>query len=418
MLKKNNNLTNALYGMAICAGITFSFAPTATYAAPNAETLSGVKTKMNREQRLQLARNKKLAELQAELEQQEKTISKLASDMREVKTTLEAINGNIQKIERDTLKLEGLKKIQIKNLKELLNSQYRQGRHSGLSALLSGQGTDLDRMTVYVEHLSKARSKAIGELEATSTELQLQHRIQDEQREQKLSMLEKLNQDKQALETTQQVQQQTAQKIQQQIKNSESYLAELKENEIRLTRALERARRAQQERELKEQQEIQLAKLEKIKQEKASQAKPQAKPIEVAPVINMSGIGKSRGKLNWPVQGKLLHKFGSQQSGQLRWQGVVISAKAGTEVEAVHDGTVVLSNWLRGYGLMMVIDHGKGDMSFYGYNQTLLRKVGDKVKAGETIALVGSSGGRTSSGLYFEIRRKGSAINPSPWLIR
>lgn len=426
MLKKNNNLPSAFYGIALYSSLVLPLMTAPSHAATNVETLSGVKSEIHRQERLLSTRNKQLSELQLELEQQEKTISKLVSDIREANSKLEKMQSNIQALEIATLQLEGRKKMQVKQLKSLLNSQYRQGKHSGLSAILSGQGTDLDRLTVYAERLSKRRSEIIADLEATSTELQLQRRSFDDQKEQQMRILTQLKDDKAAKDSAQQARLNTIKKIEQQNKNSQSYLAELKENESRLTLALEQAKKDQLAR---EQEEARLAKLKaeqaQLAATKAQEnktvtetvAKPKPAPV-VVPTVSMDGIGRAKGKLNWPVKGKLLHKFGSQQSGQLRWQGMVISAQAGSEVEAVHDGTVVLSNWLRGYGLMLVIDHGKGDMSFYGYNQTLLRKVGDKVKAGETIALVGNTGGRSSSGLYFEIRRKGNAINPSPWLMR
>ena len=95
---------------------------------------------------------------------------------------------------------------------------------------------------------------------------------------------------------------------------------------------------------------------------------------------------------------------------------MVIGKASGSKVNAVYPGKVIFADWLRGYGLMLAIDHGKGDMTFYGYNQTLLKKVGDSVQANEAIALVGDSGGQSQSGLYFEIRRKGTPTNPRTWL--
>lgn len=95
---------------------------------------------------------------------------------------------------------------------------------------------------------------------------------------------------------------------------------------------------------------------------------------------------------------------------------MVIAAPEGSEVRAIADGKVLLADWLQGYGLVMVVEHGKGDMSLYGYNQTVLFQPGDNVKAGQPIALVGDSGGQGSASLYFEIRRQGQAVNPRPWL--
>lgn len=111
-----------------------------------------------------------------------------------------------------------------------------------------------------------------------------------------------------------------------------------------------------------------------------------------------------------------MNSFGSTQMGELRWKGIVIAAGAGTPVKAIADGRVILANWLQGYGLMVIVKHGESDLSLYGYNQSVAVKEGQLVKAGQKIGEVGNSGGQSKSGLYFEIRRKGVAVNPLGWL--
>lgn len=123
-----------------------------------------------------------------------------------------------------------------------------------------------------------------------------------------------------------------------------------------------------------------------------------------------------KGKLQWPIQGKLLNTFGSNRKGNsLKWQGVKIGADAGNEVRAVHTGKVIFADWFRNLGLLVIIDHGGGYMTLYGYNQNLLKKQGDWVLAGEPIALAGDSGGQSSPGVYFEIRYRGKPLNPVLW---
>ena len=119
-----------------------------------------------------------------------------------------------------------------------------------------------------------------------------------------------------------------------------------------------------------------------------------------------------------PSKGKLKHQFGQRKHGGIDWKGVLIGAKEGENVNSVHNGQVVFADWLKGYGWVIVVDHGEGFMSLYGHAQTLLRDVGDMVRQGETLALVGQSGGQASSGLYFEIRHKGRAVNPVKWCRR
>jgi septal ring factor EnvC (AmiA/AmiB activator) len=118
----------------------------------------------------------------------------------------------------------------------------------------------------------------------------------------------------------------------------------------------------------------------------------------------------------WPVKGKPSNTFGrARNEGKMRWQGITIPAKEGVTVRAIHHGRVVYSDWLRGSGLLLIIDHGDGYMSLYAHNQSLLRDVGEWVTAGTPISTVGSSGGRDRAALYFEIRHQGKPTNPAKW---
>jgi septal ring factor EnvC (AmiA/AmiB activator) len=121
--------------------------------------------------------------------------------------------------------------------------------------------------------------------------------------------------------------------------------------------------------------------------------------------------------LRWPAQGRILHRFGQPRAdGRMKWQGVLIGAAEGSEVKAVYNGRVVFADWLDGLGLLMILEHGDGYMSLYGHNQTLLREVGQTVAKDDVIAEVGDSGGQPRPGLYFEVRKNGSAVNPSSWI--
>jgi len=123
-----------------------------------------------------------------------------------------------------------------------------------------------------------------------------------------------------------------------------------------------------------------------------------------------------KGHIPWPVQGKLLAKFGSsREKGDLKWNGVLISAAYGEPVQAISHGRVAFSDWLQGYGFITIIDHGDGYMSLYGHNESLFKQAGDWVESGEVIATVGDSGGQPGPGVYFEIRARGKPINPGLW---
>jgi septal ring factor EnvC (AmiA/AmiB activator) len=130
--------------------------------------------------------------------------------------------------------------------------------------------------------------------------------------------------------------------------------------------------------------------------------------------VNFSEL---KGQLPWPVKGRLANKFGSSrtESSESIWDGVLIDASEGAEIHAITNGKVVYSDWLRGYGLLIIIDHGKDYMSLYAFNQSLYRQVGEWVGTGDVIASVGQSGGRSQSGLYFGIRSKGKSVDPLEW---
>ena len=123
-----------------------------------------------------------------------------------------------------------------------------------------------------------------------------------------------------------------------------------------------------------------------------------------------------KGKLRWPTRGRLAKSFGSRRgSAGLKWRGVMIEAPEGGDVRAVAQGRVAFSDWMRGFGLLVIIDHGDGYMSLYGHNQALYKEVGEWVDTGEVVAQLGASGGQSASGLYFELRHKGQPINPVRW---
>ncbi|AOU99271.1 hypothetical protein BI364_16195 [Acidihalobacter yilgarnensis] len=134
--------------------------------------------------------------------------------------------------------------------------------------------------------------------------------------------------------------------------------------------------------------------------------------------LNHTPFDRLRGRLPWPVSGSIAASFGQARDGSdgvLRWQGTFIKTHRGAPIHAVDAGRVVFADWLRGYGLLLIIDHGKGFMTLYGHDQAIYRPVGSWVRAGEVVASVGDSGGARSSGVYFAIRRDGRPLNPEHW---
>jgi septal ring factor EnvC (AmiA/AmiB activator) len=121
------------------------------------------------------------------------------------------------------------------------------------------------------------------------------------------------------------------------------------------------------------------------------------------------------GKLRWPVDGKRQNTFGSSRGAEINWQGISISGREGSAVKSIHSGRVVFADWLKGYGLLMIIDHGEDYLSLYAHNQSLLKGLGDWINPGEAIATVGKSGGKDDASVYFEIRHAGKAVDPARW---
>ena len=124
-----------------------------------------------------------------------------------------------------------------------------------------------------------------------------------------------------------------------------------------------------------------------------------------------------KGRLALPVRGELGNRFGSPRiDGGVTWKGVFIAARAGEDVRAVADGRVVFADWLRGFGNLLIVDHGDAYMSLYGNNESLYKRVGDEIRGGEAVAAVGASGGNADSGLYFELRYQGRPLDPLDWV--
>jgi septal ring factor EnvC (AmiA/AmiB activator) len=135
------------------------------------------------------------------------------------------------------------------------------------------------------------------------------------------------------------------------------------------------------------------------------------------PITSEEPFSDFKGRLTWPVAGSLRYDFGQPRStGGLKWNGVVLAAPRGREIRAVYHGRVIFADWLAGMGLLVIVDHGEGYMTLYGYNETTLKSAGDWVAPGDVVATVGDSGGQTNSGLYFEIRQGTRPLNPRTWV--
>ncbi|GGW79115.1 murein hydrolase activator EnvC family protein [Alteromonas halophila] len=323
-------------------------------------------------------------ELQEVLKESELEIGRVARALEETRTAL----ANNQ-AEQETLKTQqsSLKKA-ILNQQDMLASQLRSAfmaGHYDYAKMLFYQedARKFERVVTYYQYLSKARQEAISEFRANVDKLkEVNARLSDKADELK-ALLARQQSQRASLVARQDDRKATLNKLNKKIASESERIAQLQENEQALVRAIEEAqRRAEQETQM------------------------------------MAGLAGSKGQLAAPADGRVRRLFGLRRQGQLRWKGIVIESNEGNAVKAVSGGRVLYADWLKGFGLVTIIDHGKGYMSVYGHNQALLKQSGDSVRPGDTIALVGQSGGQTYPNLYFEIRHKGKALNPSKWLAR
>jgi murein hydrolase activator len=158
--------------------------------------------------------------------------------------------------------------------------------------------------------------------------------------------------------------------------------------------------------------------LERLKRQKSGLEKllrELKRTIDRYPIDSKEAFARLRGKLNWPVDGKITARFGETRAGGVKWDGVMLATERGAQVRAISDGRVVYADWLPGLGLLAIVDHGEGYLSLYGHNDRLFKGVGEPVAAGEALAAAGDSGGRSRPELYFEIRKSGRPLNPRPW---
>lgn len=395
--------------------------------AVQANKLSDVQKEIKQKESKIAEQKRKRESLQSTLKSQEIEMGNVSNSLKKTEMTLGEIRQAIQRTEQEIKRLENQEIQQKEKLKQQLDSAYRSGIHpSVLERLLSEAAKNADRMEAYYDHINQVRIDAIYELRRTQEELKARRdELRGQQKGQQTQLSEQKKQEKE-LQKVKNERERTILAIDKTLEKEQSRLEDLRANENALRNQISRAaqeaaQQAKQREKEREQQE-----LAKLEQKKASEQKRKATEQEKQEVRERvreevreevrAGNGLGSGKYAMPVSGKVVNSYGSTQMGELRWNGIVIQAGAGTPVRAIAGGKVILAEWLQGYGQLVIIDHGGGDMSLYGYNQSLSVRKGTRVSAGQTIAAVGNSGGQSRSALYFEIRRKGAAVNPMRWL--
>lgn len=356
--------------------------------------------------------------LQEQLKNQDQVIAATSRKLQETQTMLAQLDKQLVAMNAALNKLEKQKIAQQRHLAAQLDAAFRLGQHTGLQLILSGEeGERSQRLQAYFSYLNKTQQDAITQLKQTREKTDAQKRDLEEKQSQQQTLLYEQKAQQGKLEQARTERRKTLISLESSIQQGQQKLSEMRANESRLRDRIAQATAAAKARAQREAQEAENV---RTRQKEATRQGTTYKPTdsEQALIARVGGLGAPRGQAYWPVRGTILHHYGEPLQGELRWKGMVIGASEGTTVKAIADGRVILADWLQGYGLVVVIDHGKGDMSLYGYNQNALVNVGTQIRAGQSIAQVGSSGVQGRPSLYFEIRRQGQAVNPQPWLGR
>lgn len=268
-----------------------------------------------------------------------------------------------------------------------VRAAYAMGRQERIRILLNQQDpATVSRMMVYYDYLNRARAERMASIRRHLDALaSTEQEIQREERS-LAGLLEEQRGELEALNSSQRQRQAVVASLTRDLQDQGRQLDRLESDERQLKQLIQGLEEA-------------LADI----------------PAEPVQRQRFDGL---RGQLPWPTAGRVVHRFGAPKLGSLQWDGVMIAAPEGREVRAVHYGRVAFADWLRGFGLLLIVDHGGGYMTLYGHNQSLFKEAGDWVDANEPIAVVGSSGGREQAGVYFGIRHQGRPVNPAKWCRR
>lgn len=404
------------YGIRVglLAGAVLFWAPA---GAEPAKELKAVQQQIAQKQQDIRQQQQDIKSLHRQLKADEQAISQLARRLNGTQQQLQQIREELSELNRQSQSLTRALQQQEALLAGQLAQAYRFGHHDTLKLLLNQQDpTSMARALDYYGYLNQARLAVIAQTQQTQQALE-RNRQQTRRASERLTALVKgQEQDHSALAEKFSQRETTLGALKHSLQEDQQQLGRLQQAEKKMQQQIEAARRKlEAERQRKRAEALARARAKakaKGESEAAAQAKEEARLASNA----HKGLGKLRGQLPWPVQGRLLRQFGSPRTGQVTWKGILIGATEGTPVKAIAAGDVVYADWLEGFGNVLVIDHGHGYLSLYGSNQALLKMAGDSIQAGDTIALVGRSGGQDSAGLYFEIRQQGQPVNPSRWL--
>ncbi len=384
----------------------------------------------------------------------EAAISNANRALHELEAEQQRTEARIAQLSKEQLDLAKAVETQQQRLAKLLREQYVTGNEDRIKLLLSGDNPNrINRELQYMTYVARAQAKLVETLRANLQAIESNKAETQNAKDELDEIAQEANQQKTLLEKEKARHAALLSQLSGKLAAQRKEAGNIERDEQRLTGLLDKLSQL-----IEEQQKAETAALEKRRQEqarakaerdkRAQQAKNSVRdkaaqgkikysdpidndePLSAKPPIRnelipdagvqSSASGQSfsalRGHLHLPLRGELVAKYGSKRGDGPTWKGLFIRAAEGTEVKAIASGRVIFAEWLRGFGNLIILDHGGQYMSIYGNNQAVLKRAGDTVKSGDVIANAGNSGGNEQSGLYFEIRHQGRAFDPLEWV--
>jgi len=366
--------------------LIFAYSTAVAAASQSEEQLRALRTRIDALQTDLNETRGERDEARAQLRESERRIGHQFKSLRDTEARQKSESTRLTSLQQARTRSRAELGARRQELEQAVRAAYALGQQDYLKLLLSQDDpARVSRTLTYYRYLTQARAARIEGIETTLSRLDVLEK-QIAERVQELATLR-----------TRQLEQKTALE------------AARAERRVLLAQLNERVRNRSQEVERLKRDEDRMARLVRELRTELNRT-PALEPSAGRPAAGKGG------RWRLPVQGRLVARFGSpKEIGDLRWRGIFLAASEGQEVKAVTRGRVAYADWLRGFGLLVVLDHGDGLMTLYGHNQSLYKGVGDRVEAGEAIAASGNTGGPAQPGLYFEIREHGEPRNPLDW---
>lgn len=384
------------------------------------------------ERRLERVR-KELRDVAAERRRLEGQRGAAARDLRaadeQVSTSARALRDTRIKLAEEQIALETLqaRRVELESTVEarraelaaLVRAAYTVGDEAALKLMLAqDRVADAGRLLTYHRYLQQQRSTRISELRAEAAELDgIEAAIHDRRAALEAAQVEQRAQ-LAKVETDRSQRAEAVKGIESRFSDRSAREKALGRDARSLERVLTQLREAARRAEAERRAAAAAAREREAREAREATAAGRPRPPPRPPTQVARTTAPQVGGLGWPVSGSLLTAYGGKLPDGRSSTGILIGAPAGTAVKAVADGTVVFAEWMTGYGMLLIVDHGNGYMSLYAHNDGLLKSVGNTVRRGDTVSSVGSSGGQGRSGLYFELRQNGAPVNPTTWLQR